>query len=157
MKKGIWTLFFILAISAFIITFLTYGTAAEAAEGAGTAGKTLQEIGQEESKLAAEGDVATKLLIEQTWRRRINEMLEQLEKRGVKITKEILEAVIDALGIDPVGPLTGESWQEIMVGGQIPTIDQKTITKYLDSYQYIEDVVEETTAETKDETASPSD
>lgn len=128
---------------AFIILLLAAATAvaflapAQAADDSSRL--TLAEIGRKESMLAAAGNAAVKLMVEETWRARINEILAQLEKKGVKIDEDILDAVVSALGIDKTGPLTGESWSNLLAGSRIEPLDQQTIQQYMDPSQYILD------------------
>ena len=93
MKKKI-LYFFILLNAIFIFVFL-FQTPVQAAKGdEGTIGMTLEDIGYNESEYAKAADPLTKYLIEQTWRQRINEILNRLRARGVDIDTGILDAAL---------------------------------------------------------------
>lgn len=151
--------FSLISLSIIMLTFFAACPVALAAFDEGTKEglkASLYDIGRKESVLAATGDVNTRLLVEEAWRKRINEILIQLEKKGVNINTDVLEAVVAALGIDSRGPLTNDTWTTIIVNGRIPPMDQKTIEEYLDPSQYISDVQNDTVPNNDKKTSSPS-
>jgi len=138
-KRSVFFVVLFVMLSFIMASFTQFTVNAEAAS------TPLQVQGELESVQVNASPLGStlRMLTEQKWTQRVNEVLARLAKRGVKINDRVLAAVIEALGIDPVGPFSGESWSERLTGGQVSSLGQDTIKKHSSPSAYIEEVVNE--------------
>ena len=132
------SIFLVIILVVFVVTSFSGLTLKAEAQ-------SLRNVGMQEARNANASDPGSALrrITEERWRQRINEVLIRLKKKNVKINNRILAAVIEALGIDPVGPFSGQSWDSRMAYGNIASLNEEDVRKVSDPYEYIEDVVEE--------------